>query len=385
MDSRRERSILIIDGDCQLSMNVLRCLASVPGLKVHVLTSEPNSKARFSRHCASSHLHDSVGDDKKYIETIAKVAKRVKADVLLPVAKPGILFAIRNASALVQIAPLPPLPNQNSFDVADDKWKLAKLMQEKRIPAPKTIFYSRDVDFEQKLDSLTFPVLIKPPRSSYGTRIQMFEDRESLEGFLRSNREDTRPYILQNEVKGYDIDCSVLCKDGRILAHTIQKCIVPNPVPFRASLAIEFVQSEEVLQVATRLIRALNFNGVAHIDLMVDARDGSVQVIEVNPRYWLSLPGSQSAGVNFPQLACLSALGSPFPKIEYKPRRYIDLPGILKKWLYRPPAPGVAPFRFSEIDCGYCFTDPWPLVPLFWKKLWKSQLRSQAQRMQAPL
>jgi D-aspartate ligase len=384
MNSRQERSILIIDGDCQLSMNVLRCLASVSGLKVHVLTSEPNSKARFSRHCASSHLHDSVGDDKKYVETISDVARRVKADVLLPVAKPGILFAIRNASALLKIAPLPPLPSQGSFDVADDKWELAKLMQEKQIPAPKTILYSRDADFEQKLGSLTFPVLIKPLRSSHGTRIQMFEDRESLEGFLRSNREDTRPYILQNEVKGYDMGCSVLCEDGRILVHTIQKGIVPNPVAFRLPLALEFEENEKVLQVATRLIRALNFSGVANIDLRVDARDGSVQVIEVNPRYWLSLLGSQSAGVNFPKLACLSALGLPFPKFEYRLGRYIDFPGILKKWLYRPPAPGVAPFRFSEIDCGYCFTDPWPLLFLSWKKLWKSQLRSQIQRMQAP-
>ncbi len=186
-------------------------------------------------------------------------------------------------------------------------------------------------------------------------------------------------------MKGYDIDCSVLCKDGRILVHTIQKCIVPNPVPFRIPLAIEFVENAEVLKVAARLIRALNFNGVANIDLRVDERDGRVQVIEVNPRYWLSLLGSQSAGVNFPQLACLAALGLPFPKIEYQPRRYIDFLGIIKKWLYRPPAPGVRQFRFSEIDLRYCLTDPWPLVSLARTKLGKLLMMSQIHQTRRPI
>ena len=147
MDNRKELSILIIDGDCQLSVNVLRCLAPISDLKVHVLSSVRESNARFSRHCASFHHHDSVGDDGKYLQTITKVAKRVKADVLLPVGIPGTLFAVRNASTLSQIAALPPLPSLYSFEISNDKWELAKLMQEKQIPAPQTILLSQDANF----------------------------------------------------------------------------------------------------------------------------------------------------------------------------------------------------------------------------------------------
>ena len=152
MDNQKELSILIIAGDCLLSVNVLRCLAPIPDLKVHVLSSVPDSKTRFSRPCASFHLDHSAGDDRKYLQTIAEVAKRVKAHVLFPVGKPGIFFAIKNASSLSQIAHLPPLPVLDSFKISNDKWELAKLMREKRIPAPQTILLSRDANFKQKLE-----------------------------------------------------------------------------------------------------------------------------------------------------------------------------------------------------------------------------------------
>lgn len=63
-------SDLIINGKSVYSLHVLRCLAQVRRLKVPVLSNVRRHRTRFSRHRASFHLHDHVGDDDGYLETI---------------------------------------------------------------------------------------------------------------------------------------------------------------------------------------------------------------------------------------------------------------------------------------------------------------------------
>ena len=50
--------------------------------------------------------------------------------------------------------------------------------------------------------------------------------------------------------------------------------------------------------------------------------DGKFYVLEINARYWGSLIGSLSAGVNFPAIACALALGEPVEPVEVKYDRY---------------------------------------------------------------
>ena len=61
----------------------------------------------------------------------------------------------------------------------------------------------------------------------------------------------------------------------------------------------------------------LKFCGVALIDLRNNNQDDHIKVLEINPRYWGSLIGALSTGVNFLYFACLSGLGIPFDRPDY--------------------------------------------------------------------
>ena len=350
-------SILIPDGQSRFALLVVRCLSHVNGVKVHVLSSDPWARVRFSRYCSSFTYHDGTHDDETVLREIIRTAQREKASILLPVSESGIRFV---AARLIELNTMfiAPIPQLDKFDIAVNKWKFADFMQTHSIPTPRTILFRKNVSFNEQMEGLKFPVLLKPTRSTNGSGIIQFDDIASLERFFEARINDASEYIIQDYVNGYDIDCSVLCRDGEIVAHTIQKGIISNPQRFHPPSAIEFMGHEEVLEVASKLVCDLCWNGVAHIDMMVDAENDRVVVIELNARYWGSLMGSLKAGVNFPFLAAIAGLGQPTPNVSFRNIRYIEPFVALKLLTRRPFLHCAGGLPLSESGWCYFLADP---------------------------
>jgi len=126
-----------------------------------------------------------------------------------------------------------------------------------------------------------------------------FTNQAELEQFLR-NQEDSADFIIQEFIQCYDLSCSVLCRNGEILAYTIQRGVIPGRERFQPPAGIEFVHQEQVIKNVKRLMQALKWSGIVNIDFIYDENDKQAKILEVNPRYWQSLLGSLFAGVNFP-------------------------------------------------------------------------------------
>jgi predicted ATP-grasp superfamily ATP-dependent carboligase len=56
--------------------------------------------------------------------------------------------------------------------------------------------------------------------------------------------------------------------------------------------------------------------GLRDADLRIDDRDGSVRMIELNPRLWGSVHYSHFVGANFPELAVRRALGESVTELD---------------------------------------------------------------------
>lgn len=132
-----------------------------------------------------------------------------------------------------------------------------------------------------------------------GAGIVFFTNQAELEQFLR-NQEDSADFIIQEFIQCYDLSCSVLCRNGEILAYTIQRGVIPGRERFQPPAGIEFVHQEQVIKNVKRLMQALKWSGIVNIDFIYDENDKQAKILEVNPRYWQSLLGSLFAGVNFP-------------------------------------------------------------------------------------
>ena len=352
--------VLVLEGDFHLTSAVLFCLSRQPGLRVHMLGRLPRSPFRYSRYVASHHFFSADKPEAEFVAFVGSVVAKTGAGVLLPIDVPGMRLVIAHREALEKVVSLLPLPTAEVYETATDKSRLAAFMQAHDIPAPDTILEIR-YNLKAKLEDFRFPVLLKPVEGAGGRGISRYDTAEAVLAAVAALPAEGK-YIIQNCLEGYDIDCNVLYQEGRLVAYSIQKGLVPAVWSVYAPTeAIEFVRSKAVLAVVDDLMTALRWNGVAHIDLRYDSRTDQMRVIEINTRFWLTVVGSAiTARVNFPVLACRAALGQPLRPEPSRLGRYIPLARLLAyRWHQRR---GGTPVRFPlrEISTWALLGDPLP-------------------------
>lgn len=312
--SKNYYSVLIPDGEDANSLAVARSLAEEKNIKIYVLSKDKNDSIRFSRHVTKFiHYSDATTKEGK-LTRILDTIKKTKADVLLPVGVKAIRLIAEHKDQFSKLIALPPIPEVESFDEANDKWLLSLWAKENKIPHPNTLLFRSVDDIKILVPSISFPAIVKPRNGFGGNGIKIFDNAQEFQSWY-SEFEHVEDLIIQSYIKGYDIDCSIICSEGKILAHTIQKSIkysADYPWPY----GLEFLSHDEIYSIVEEIAKKFNWSGVAHLDLRYDEIEKRSKLIEINPRFWASVSASIFAGVNFPLLSCLSALKRELPSLK---------------------------------------------------------------------
>jgi predicted ATP-grasp superfamily ATP-dependent carboligase len=354
-------SVLIPDGEDPLSLLVARCLAKVPNVKLYILSSKQWALGRFTRHHCSYEFRPMSSNTGERIQTLVDAIKKHNVDVILPVSERGAEFVAANHRALADAVAVPPIPGLAALSTATNKWSLAQFASEQSLPIPASLLVTLDDDFYGRLSTLEYPVVLKPHLGAGGKGIKTFRTPSDLQTYLRSQdgEQIKNKYLLQSYVPGFDLGLSVLYHESQLLAFTVQQGLMTDyPGQLKA---MKFVTREDALEVGHKLLSALNWSGVAHVDMRHDSRNGQVKVLEVNGRYWGSLIGSLVAGVNFPYLACLTALGVPFPMPTYRLSKFTHTQTAAKEYLRRLLGKDeLGEFSFGETGWIFFLDDPLP-------------------------
>lgn len=375
----------MIDGsdDQDIALAIARCLHQMPETDLHVLGKKKWTALHVSRLCKSYTLKN-TNNDSEWLEAIKETAKKYQVDILFAAMEPGIQFLAAYRSQLQKIATIAPTTDLNTLKQIIDKRLLAEFVVTHNIPAPKTIVYTGNDQFEQQLTKITFPVLFKPNFGGGGWGIVRINSEEELRSYLNDlpdysniiDKSYDMRFLIQEYVPGYNMGCSILACNGEILAVTIQQQFLSRPSPYEPAAGVQFLANDDVIALVTQFTEITNFSGVAHLDLRFDERDGSIKLIEVNARYWQSLLGSLKMGINFPQLAIYTSLHIPFAKPVYTHGRFVDIRGLLrdpkkfgtnmKNKLAR--KTDETTFLLSETDIRFALLDPLPEISRFLTK-----------------
>jgi biotin carboxylase len=352
-------TVLIPDAESGHALPVIRCLSEIKGLVIHTLSKDPKASLRYSLRSRSFRIAEIDENNELKADFIIKAIRRTNADIIFPVDEAAVNFFSRNLEQFKKIVDLPPIPSVDVFQKSINKYLLAEFLGDNDIPSPLTIFAGKTDEFYSKLKSMHFPVLAKPAIGNGGIGIQRLNNYEKAEKFFKEELNGFfGDYVAQEFIDGYDIDCSILCRDGEIIAYTIQRGIIPRARSFAAPGGIQFLKNDDLLNVVNRFVKQLKYNGIAHIDLRYDNLTKTYKILDVNARYWGSLTGSLLAGVNFPYLACLMAKGIKFKKPEFNHGFYTDHITATRKLIRGIFHKTDQKIRFKETDYKYILQDP---------------------------
>jgi predicted ATP-grasp superfamily ATP-dependent carboligase len=357
-------SILVLNGQWLYSARVIRCLATIKDVGLHVISRFPDSPVRYSRHVASFQ----VSPEHALASMIVDVCKRRRVDIILPVDETASLFLARNRELLSPFAALHPTAEPDAIECCLDKWSIAEFARKHGIEAPVTLL-GTSVLAGDAAQLGSAPVLVKPRRGLAGHGIIKFQNKDHAVQWLCDHEELAPECIVQEFVTGSDVDCSVLCRNGSVLAFTVQEGILPPLHSFGTPAAIRFVHDEHVVKTVRSLVTLLNWSGVCHIDMRYDPVTDRVHLLEINPRYWTSIFASLVAGVNFPVLGCLHAIGVHFDSPEYRECSYMDTGAAMQYWFRAATRMGPGRIRGFDTDFGAVWSDPLPELATLYRRL----------------
>ncbi|NNF20030.1 MAG: ATP-grasp domain-containing protein, partial [Flavobacteriaceae bacterium] len=297
-------SVLIPDGESFYLRTVLHCLSRIKGVRIYVLSAKRYTPMRFSRYIYKYEYHEYSENTTAWIALINQRMQEHNIDVLMPIYEAGIRKLIENRQQLRFREKTLISASTTEFDIANDKSKLAKHLQQHQLPVPRSYLLQGKNNNSLQEVHLNYPLLAKPFLvSGGGEGIVAVNNKDELLEKLESGAVQT-PVLLQEQLDGHDLGCNVICKEGEILAYTIQKGFLYNNTPFSPQIGLSMVQEESVIQSVRKLMKSLKWTGVANVDLFYDKNSREYKVLEINPRYWNTLLGSLVAGVNFPLVYC---------------------------------------------------------------------------------
>ncbi|GAA4897463.1 ATP-grasp domain-containing protein [Flaviramulus aquimarinus] len=292
------------------------------------MSSLKYSPIKYSIYIKNYSYFPNLNSDIQWVNCIDSEVKRFNIDLVMPVDEYGIRLTIKNKALFSCAEKLCIIPSIKNFDIANNKGVLSKHMHKNQIKCSKGIIVKAGNILKETL--INFPVIIKPVEGFGGGRgMQKFETRQSVEDFFLMNTFNY-DYLIEEYIEGYDLGVNVLCEKGTILAYTMQKGNLFHDQPFKPQIGLDFLYEPELYIEVKKLVKSLNWSGVANIDVRYDKNKKAYKILEINPRFWYTLDASLCAGVNFPYLYCLSSLGVNYNIPNYKCISYLNLNGLLK-------------------------------------------------------
>jgi protein-tyrosine-phosphatase/predicted ATP-grasp superfamily ATP-dependent carboligase len=297
--------VLVLDGDKIPALDIVRSLGRA-GLIVSVASSRPDALAFKSRYAHRALIYPHPEPDYEPFVTWLDAVLRTDAyDLVVPVTDLTVVPIAKNFDRLRRRAALA----TESFDrlhIVSDKSKTVDLARRVGVPCPATLVVHDAADVDRHVASLTFPVVCKPMMSSVwsgGRFVSVPVSYAFNEADLRRQLAECLPdcpVMLQEYRKGTGVGVEVLARNGEILQAFQHERLHELPLTgggstYRKSVAVD----PRLRDYAARLIAELGWTGVAMVEFRADAGTGDVSLMEINGRFWGSLPLSSRAGMTF--------------------------------------------------------------------------------------
>jgi protein-tyrosine-phosphatase/predicted ATP-grasp superfamily ATP-dependent carboligase len=307
MKHNKKSAVLVLDGDMVPALTILRslsrrhCIVDIGSHTARPLSSFSNAVN------AAFQYPDPLADTEAFVIWIDEHLRNNHYELVIPVTE-RTLVALSNRRELfthVKIA----MPDIQSLEIALDKSQTLALADSLGVPRPQGVTLVSMEQLASLKRTLKFPLVLKPARSigsaqGGASHLQVsyaFDASELDAGCADALR--FGPVLLQEYFSGVGVGIELIARDGEILYAFQHRRIHEVPLTGGGS---SLRKSEPVmahlLDASRRLIAALKWNGVAMVEFKLNVNSQEFCLMEINGRFWGSLPLALAAGADFPSM-----------------------------------------------------------------------------------
>jgi predicted ATP-grasp superfamily ATP-dependent carboligase len=307
MTSQIAPRVLVLDADMVPGLTIARSLAR-RGCQVDVASHIDKPIAGYSRAVREQFIYPSpLSMTASFLEWLAAHTQDSAYDLVIPVTERTLvpLSRARNQFEHVKIA----MPAAQSLDLVLDKSETLKLAEALDVPIPKGIGINSLEEMHTSLPELTYPVVIKPSRSigskdGGASHLQVSYAFEPVG--LVANCTHALLFggvVLQEYFEGSGVGIELIARHGEIIYAFQHRRLHEVPLTGGgSSLRLSEAVNPDLLEASRKLIEALNWNGVAMVEFKLNTETGEFCLMEINGRFWGSLPLANAAGADFPSM-----------------------------------------------------------------------------------
>lgn len=296
-----DKRVLVCDGDGRQTLTIIHCLKEL-GCQVSVLC-----QSKYDLCHASSNPAEKIVNEKcspahaDFQKFVLSTVSNGNYDVLFPVGEMTtnkITEIEEDLKKHIRLACTPRSAYINAFD----KQRTFEIAKQNDIPIPKTRDSGQNV--EEYLSTVSFPLIIKPRNGVGSIGFHKFENRAEFEPYIKNNNIDLESYVLQEYVE-YDKRLgSILFMDqkGNVCMAYADEVIRWYPLDAGSACCIRSIDHPDIIEWSARLLKAMNWSGVAALSFMVDKVTGEPKLLEINGRIPASIRLSHQCGFNVAKL-----------------------------------------------------------------------------------
>jgi D-aspartate ligase len=291
------------------------------GVPVYIVDSQI-CVAQFSRHIKRSLRCPSLSDEVPAVDWLLRMGETMNPGgcVVFPTDDTSLKTLSRHRDTLSKYYRIT-TPSWDIIRFLYDKRLTYQLALQREVPVPRT-WYPGAMGELASLE-LEFPVVLKPAittnlisvtkRKAYRANdlAQLLTRYEMMASII-----DPAEILIQELIPGRAENLYSyfgFFKEGKPVAGYAAKRSRQHPMEFgRASTFAMTVNLPELETLATQLLSALDYSGLAEVEFMYDSKHGRFEFLEVNARIWGWHTLSIHAGVDLPYLAYADAIGEEF-------------------------------------------------------------------------
>jgi D-aspartate ligase len=307
----------------QTGLNLMRDLER-KGVRVVGVDYEPINPGFVSVYGKSFHCPNPDTHPAEWLAFMQELAGRFATrPVLIAAADIFVSAMARHADALEKhyVFSRETIAVQGALATKEQQYALAARYG---LPCPRSAYVTSAADVAAFAAAATFPCLLKPRHQREwdglpeghtlrGRKVVVAEDASGLQQYY-GLIEKLRPEVVAQEVIVGPDDAkycylSVYGRGGGRLGSCVVREFYAHPLYFGSASSVQPVVDPNIHESCDAFLRATGYVGICEIEVKRDTRDGTVRLIEINPRYSVTADSAIYAGIEIGWLHYLDLIG----------------------------------------------------------------------------